>query len=87
MTWGLAKFAARMARSVSARRGRVQNAKSTGLHGPAQITAPRLKPDGPRTLPDILASRAKKSARGIGQQRLHLRRHLILAKGTCSDGH
>ena len=87
MTWGLAKFAARMARLGSARRDHVQNAKSTGPHGPAHHTAPRSKPDGPRTLPDILASRAKKSARGIGQQRLHLRRHLILAKGTCSDGH
>jgi hypothetical protein len=87
MTWNLARLVGGWVPLASARPACDHNAPNTGEHGPAHHTAPRSKPDGLRTLPDLLASRSLKSARGIGAQRLHMRLHLILAKGACSDGH
>jgi hypothetical protein len=50
MTWGLAKFAARLGLSGSSHPACEKKEPPIGLPGPAQNTVPMSKPNGERTL-------------------------------------
>jgi len=84
---GLARFVARVAGLASSRPARVHSEKSTGLHGPAPTTAPKLKRNGAITLA-LIESRAKKKSGNnrAATVRNYLKVHQTLAKGSCFDG-
>jgi hypothetical protein len=85
MTWGLAKFAASLARLVSARPARVRSEKSTGAHGLVVNTSPKSKPHGLST--SALWRRGLRlNNRDNAKALQYVLRHQSLAKGVCSDG-
>ena len=75
------EFANSLRRSASNSRGGCETEHSTGLHGPAQNTAPKSKQNGKPITPELISARAakvtNKSLRG-----LYLRQHQNLRKGV-----
>ncbi len=87
MTWGRVKYAVRRVAMVFSRPAQVHSGKSTGSHGPAPTTAPKLKRNGANTLA-LIESRAKKKAGNnrAATVRNYRNVHQTLAKGSCFDG-
>lgn len=85
--WGLARFVASFRPSALARPDPVQSVPNIGAHGPAQITAPKLRPNGASTLTHsalyrrglMIHNRDKSAALR------YARTNLILAKGVCYE--
>jgi len=85
MTWqGLVRYAARVVRLDFARQEQERSERQIGLHGPAQITAPRSRRNG-FPIPDLTARAHRLHNRKAEAARRYLRTHEILAKGNCSD--
>lgn len=74
-------YASSLRHSAFSSLGECQSEHSTGLHGPAQNTAPKLKQSGKPITPELISARAakvtNKSLRG-----LYLRQHQNLRKGV-----
>lgn len=87
MTWGLVAYAKRRALSALAHLALPPLANGAASHGPATITAPRLKPSGKPTLTEAaLSVRAHRlHNRDPIKAAMYLEKHKTLARGVCSD--
>lgn len=85
MTWGLAKYAARLAATVFSRRVSVVTGDSTGLHGPASNTDQTSSDNGGSTC-DLTRRAMRLHNRKRAAVNLYLSKHKTLAKGVCSNG-
>jgi hypothetical protein len=84
MMWGLARYAARLARSLSARPARDASASNTGARGLVEITAPKSKAHGLST--SALWRRGLNlNNRDKAKALQYVLRHQSLSKGRFSD--
>ena len=84
---GLARFAEKMGLTASGRSVEFRSVMKAGAHGPAQNTAPKLKPHGESILTrDRLRARAlKQNNRNAAQVEAYIQRHKTLIRGACFD--
>jgi hypothetical protein len=85
MNWTVAKFAARLARSLSARPAPVRSENSTGARGRVGITAPKSKPDG-LTTSALWKRGLSLNNRDKKRALQYVLRHQSLSRGRFSDG-
>ena len=79
---GVAKFVAILGLSDSSRPARDQSAPSTGLHGRAESTGPKSKPDGPRiSEADLMARAMRLHNRDTRAAQRYVERHMSLIRG------